>query len=282
MSPRRLHVAVLSAAVLVLLAAGMPGCMRGGEKIPRKGTGPSGTVSLLKERAEVASFTAPDLAGRPVSTAALRGKVVLVNFWATWCPPCREEIPDLIALQAKYKDTLQIIGVAQDSGSIEDVRKFAADHGMNYPSVLSTPDIERLFPGVSALPTTFVLDRDGKLAQKHVGMLNAERTELETLALSGTAPDIVVTDAEDEDKARQEEAKARVKNAAQANKIPGVDLAVLSPEVRAKVLEQLNSEHCTCGCGLTLAQCRIDDPTCSVSLPLAQALVKKIAAAPSR
>ena len=282
MSPRRLPGAVLSAAALVLLIAGVSGCTRGAEKSPQQNTGRTGTVKLLKERAEVASFTAPDLDGRAVSTAALRGKVVLVNFWATWCPPCREEIPDLIALQAKYKDTLQIIGIAQDSGSIEDVRKFAAEHGMNYPTVLSTPDLEKLFPGVSALPTTFVLDRDGRLAQKHVGMLNAERTELETLALSGTAPGIVVTEAEDEDKARQEEAKARVQNAAQANKIPGVDLATLSPEARAKVLQALNSEHCSCGCGLTLAQCRIDDPTCSVSLPLAQALVKKIAAAPSR
>ena len=261
----------------VLVMIGAAGCRS--EKEPWRGKGPGGTVKLLKERVEVAAFTAPDLDGRPVSTAALRGKVVLVNFWATWCPPCREEIPDLIALQAKYKDTLQIIGVAQDSGSPEDVRKFAADHGMNYPTVLSTPEIEKLFPGVSALPTTFVLDRDGKLAQKHVGMVDPARTELETLALSGTAPDIVVTDAEDEDKTRMEEAKARVQNAAQANKIPGVDLAALSPGARAKVLQQLNSEHCTCGCGLTLAQCRIDDPTCSVSLPLAQALAKKIAEA---
>jgi thiol-disulfide isomerase/thioredoxin len=267
------------AAVLILLLAGMPACTRGGDKGPAKRTGPTGTVSLLKDRAEVATFSAPDLDGRPVSTAALRGKVVLVNFWATWCPPCREEIPDLIALQAKYKDTLQIVGIAQDSGSVEEIRAFAAKHGMNYPTVLSTPEIERLFPGVSALPTTFVLDRDGRLAQKHVGMLDPARTELETLALSGTAPDIVVTDAEDEDKARAAEAKARVQNAAQANKIPGVDLAGLSPEARAKVLQQLNSEHCSCGCGLTLAQCRIDDPSCAVSLPLAEALVKKIAAA---
>ena len=149
---------------------------------------------------------------------------------------------------------------------------------MNYPSVLSTPEIEKLFPGVYALPTTFILDRDGRLAQKHVGMLNAARTELETQALAGLAPELTIVDAEDEDKARLQEDKARVQNAAQANKIPGIDLAELSPDARAKVLQALNTEHCTCGCGLTLAQCRIDDETCTVSLPLAQDLVKKVGA----
>ena len=109
-------------------------------------------------------------------------------------------------------------------------------------------------------------------------MLNAARTELETQTLAGLAPDVVVVDAEDEDKAKLQADKERVQNAAQANKIPGVDLAGLSPDARAKVLQALNTEHCTCGCGLTVAQCRIDDETCTVSLPLAQELVKKIAA----
>lgn len=228
------------------------------------------SVRLLKDRVEIPTLSGVDLDGRPVTTASLRGKVVIVNFWATWCPPCRQEIPDLIALQARHKDTLQIIGIAQDSGSAADVKAFAALHGMNYPSLLSSPEIEKLFPPVSALPTSFFLDKDGRLAQKHVGMLNASLTELETQAIAGTNPDLQIVYAEDED-------KARVADAAQANKIPGIDLASLTPETRAKVLQALNTEHCTCGCELTLAQCRVDDADCTVSLPLAQQIVAKIA-----
>src|SRR5262245_25103424 len=239
----------------------------------RKPPASRSSVRLLKDRAEIPPLTGIDLDGRSVSTAALRGKVVLVNFWATWCPPCRQEIPDLIELQTRYKDTLQIIGIAQDSGSIDVVKRFAVQHGMNYPTILSSPDIERLFPPVSALPTSFFLDKDGRLAQKHVGMLNPSLTDLETQALAGLNPDLQIVNAEDED-------KARVQSAAQANKIPGIDLAGLTPEKRAKVLETLNSEHCTCGCGLTVAQCRIDDPSCDISLPLARALVKKISDGP--
>jgi thiol-disulfide isomerase/thioredoxin len=271
MPARRLIALVAALAVAAVVVTAMVRYTRDVEANLTGATASSGTVKFLKERVEVPPFTAVDLDGKQLSTASLRGKVVIINFWATWCPPCREEIPDLIALQARYKDHLQIVGVSQDSGSVDEVRRFAAARGMNYPTVMSSPEIEKLFPGVYALPTSFILDRDGKVAQKHVGMLNASLTDVETRSLAGLAPEIQVIYAEDE-------TRVRLANAAQANKIPGVDLTGLAGEKRDQALKALNTEHCSCGCGLTLAQCRLDDPDCSVSLPLAQDLVKKIAA----
>ena len=142
---------------------------------------------------------------------------------------------------------------------------------MNYPIVMSTPELERIFTGIYALPTSFVIDRNAQIVQKHVGMLNAATTEGETRLLAGLSVDATVEYVEDE-------TKALIKNAAQATKIPGVDLDGLSPAAKAAALTQMNADHCTCGCALTLAACRINDPTCSISLPLAQ----KIAAARPR
>ena len=271
MRTRRLAFTLLALLVLGAAVAAMVRYTRNVEGAMSGTAVDGGTVTLLRERAPVADFTVADLAGRPLSLSAMKGKVVLVNFWATWCPPCREEIPDLIALQARYKDQLQIIGVSQDSGTPEEVARFAVEHGMNYPIVMSTPELERLFPNVYALPTTFVIDRDGKVAQKHVGMLNAARTEAEARVLAGLKVNAKIEYADDNE-------KVRLQNAAQANKIPGVDLSALTPDQRAKVLQRLNSQQCSCGCGQTVAQCRLEDPTCDVSLPLAQEIVKQITA----
>jgi thiol-disulfide isomerase/thioredoxin len=226
------------------------------------------TIRLLSEPMPLPAFTVQDLDGRTISTDSWRGKVTIVNFWATWCPPCRAEIPDLIALQEKYRDQLQVIGISQDETGPETVRQFVTEHGINYPIVMSTPELERIFTGIYALPTSFIIDRDARIVQKHVGLLNPVTTEGETRLLAGLEVDATVEYVEDE-------TKALIRDAAQATKIPGVELDTLSPADKAEVLTQLNSEKCTCGCGLTLAACRINDPSCSISLPLAQ----KIAAA---
>ena len=229
------------------------------------------TLALLKEPMDVAPFTVTDLDGKTISMADLKGKVVLVNFWATWCPPCRAEIPDLVRLQEKYRDKLVILGISEDEdASPQEVKAFGAEQKMNYPIVMKTPELSKVFKGVSALPTTFVIDPEGRIRQRHVGMLRSETTELETKYLSGMMQNVKVDLVEDE-------TKALLANAAQAKEIPGVDLTKMTPAQRTAAIKAMNSDNCTCGCELTIAACRINDPTCSVSLPLAQKLAERIA-----
>jgi thiol-disulfide isomerase/thioredoxin len=244
-----------------------------GEATPG-GSGEKLTLHLLRNPTAVPSFTFHDLDGRSISSDSLRDKVTIINFWATWCPPCRAEIPDLIALQNKYRDQLQIIGISQDDDEPAVVRRFVNEQRMNYPVVMSTPEIERIFTGVYALPTSFIIDRKAQIVQKHVGLLDASTTEGETRLLAGLSVNATIEYVEDE-------TKALIRNAAQATKIPGVDLDSLPPAARTAVLAQLNATPCTCGCGLTLAACRINDSTCDVSLDLANAIVAAAAAQPS-
>jgi cytochrome c biogenesis protein CcmG/thiol:disulfide interchange protein DsbE len=213
-------------------------------------------------------FSITDLSGRRISSREWRGKVVLVNFWATWCPPCRAEIPDLIKLQNKYRDKIVIVGLSEDEGSVEGVKEFVREHEMNYPVAMTPPEIRKLFRGVAALPTTFVLDGEGRLVQKHVGQLNPPAIEREARVVAGLDTNVRIERVDSSD-------KVRVEHAAQAKNIPGVDLASLTDTQKKSVVDALLSEDCTCGCALTLAVCRLDDPTCPVSLPLAKAVVAR-------
>ncbi len=91
----------------------------------------------------VPPFEARDLSGGAVSTSALKGKAVIINFWATWCGPCREEIPELIKLQSQFKDTLQIIGVSEDEAPPDQVAKFVQKVGINYPVIMANDGIDK-------------------------------------------------------------------------------------------------------------------------------------------
>lgn len=234
-----------------------------------KDDGEKVTIELLKEPATIEGFAIKDLDGKPLSTADWKGKVVVVNFWATWCGPCRAEIPDLVALQNKYRDHLLVVGISEDEGPVDGVRKFAEQYKVNYPIAMTTPDVEKQFPGIVALPTTFFLDKEGKIAQKHVGMLHARETEATARLLAGLPVNADVKKVDDPNKVNAEDI-------AQMKEIPGVDLSSVPEGKRSEVLQALNSENCTCGCGLTVAKCRIDDPSCTVSPEVAKKIIARI------
>jgi len=114
-------------------------------------------------------FSLPDMTGQQLKLSDYRGKVVLLDFWATWCEPCREEVPHFVELQSKLGDRgLQIIGVSMDDGP-EPVRDFYRQFKINYPVVMGNAKIGELYGGVLGLPIAFVMGRDGRIYSKHIG-----------------------------------------------------------------------------------------------------------------
>ena len=216
------------------------------------------------------AFLVNDLDGNPVSTAAWKGKVVFINFWATWCPPCRAEIPVLIDLANRYKDRLQVVGVSVDDGDPADVKRFAKQAGINYPIVMADRAIVAEYGGVAALPTLFVVNPEGNVVTKHEGLFSNALYEAEVRLLLGLPVDATIETFEDT-------GQIFLKNAVLATELPNVDFTGLDPEQKKAALKRMNSESCDCGCTLTLAQCRINDTSCPVSKKLAAQVVKEIA-----
>jgi len=118
-------------------------------------------------------FTLPLLESGQLRLSSYRGKVVLLDFWATWCVPCREETPHFVELQQKYGDQgLQIIGVSMDD-SPDPVRTFVQQFRVNYPVVMGTADVGSAYGGVLGLPIAFLIDREGRIQAKHMGATDA-------------------------------------------------------------------------------------------------------------
>ena len=135
-------------------------------------------------------FTLQSLDGKSMRLSDLRGKAVLLNFWATWCSPCKIEMPWFIELQNQYgAQGLQIVGVAMDDASKEDIAKFAKDMGVNYPVLLGKEAVGDAYGGVPALPESFFISRDGKIVDKIIGL--RDRSDIENSikkALDAQAP----------------------------------------------------------------------------------------------
>ncbi|HLK03447.1 MAG TPA: TlpA disulfide reductase family protein [Candidatus Acidoferrum sp.] len=216
-----------------------------------------------------------DLDGKPISLDEFKGKIVLLNFWATWCGPCRAEIPDLIELQTKYKDQFAIVALATDEDDPALVKKFSQKAGINYRIGMSTDELRVAYGGIPALPTSFVIDAQGRVVQKHVGLNDPSIYELELRALLGLPFDGKVDYFEDT-------GQVFLKNAERATELPDVDLSKLTPAQKTIALRRFNAESCTCGCKLTLAQCRVNDTGCGISKAITAKIVSELSHAPAK
>jgi thiol-disulfide isomerase/thioredoxin len=226
-------------------------------------------IRFVRDPDPAPDFKVKDLDGKDLSLEASKGKVILLNFWATWCGPCRVEIPSLIQLQSRYKDRLQIIGMVVDDDDENVVREVVQDEAINYPVALTTLQVRLAYGGIAALPTLFVINPEGRVVQKHVGLFNPALYETEVRALLDLPIAAKV-------ETFQDTGEIFLKHADRATLLPGVNTMGLTPEQRTLALHKFNAETCNCGCKFTLAQCRIYDPACKFSQDRTAAIVREV------
>lgn len=157
---------IQAAAAALALALVVAGCSR-------PSNAPTSELKPETQRKPAPNFSLKDADGKPVNLTDFRGKVVLVNFWATWCGPCEAEIPWFIEFEQKYKDRgFAVLGVSMDDDGWKSVRPFVASHKINYRIVIGSEVVSQQFGEINALPTSFVLDRQGRIATSHEGLID--------------------------------------------------------------------------------------------------------------
>jgi thiol-disulfide isomerase/thioredoxin len=158
------HSAALALAAAALFATA--GCS--GQPRPAKAA-----VKPAKDRQAAPDFTLKDASGQTVKLSQFKGKVVLLNFWATWCGPCKIEIPWFIAFEKQYKDRgFAVVGVAMDEDGWDVVKPYIETRQVNYRVVMGDDVVAQLYGGVESLPTTFLIDREGRVASVHIGLVS--------------------------------------------------------------------------------------------------------------
>jgi len=212
-------------------------------------------------------FSLTDLSGKKLDLADYKGKVVLLDFWATWCGPCRIEIPGFVEMQDRYaSEGFSVIGLSMDDDP-SAVPGFFKEFRMNYPVAMGDAKISELYGGVYGLPTAFIIGRDGRIYAKLEGAFPVvvfDRDVQQLLALKAT-------DVPTGFNQRIELGDPNEIN----SEVPGVNLTKLSAEQKEAYKKQLEKGLCTCGCNRNLLDCRLNDRGCGVSLKAAKEQLEK-------
>jgi thiol-disulfide isomerase/thioredoxin len=144
----------------------------------------TGAACMADAKPANMDFKFKDLDGKEVALSSFKGKVVLLNFWATWCGPCKAEIPGFVELQAKYKDKLTVVGLSVDDPA-DKARAFATEYKINYPILLGegNEEVQDAYGPIWGIPASFIISKDGKLCRKHLGIAPKAVFEKEVVAL---------------------------------------------------------------------------------------------------
>lgn len=145
---------------------------------------PAAEQTAARSENAAPDFTLKDIHGKAVSLSDYKGKVVLLNFWATWCGPCQLEIPWFVEFEKKYKDQgFAVVGVSMDEEGWEVVKPFLEEKRVNYRVVIGDDDVAQKYGGVESLPTTYMIDKSGRIHSIHVGLVSKSDYENEIVQL---------------------------------------------------------------------------------------------------
>jgi len=155
-----------------------------------------GGATIARVGAAAPQISLPVVGGGTSNLAGERGKVVLVNFWATWCGPCEAEIPWFIEFEKKYKDQgFAVLGVSMDDDGWKSVRPYVASHKINYRIMIGSEVVSQQFGEIDSLPTSFMLDREGRIASNHIGLVDKVDYQNEIVKLLEAPRNSAVRDA---------------------------------------------------------------------------------------
>lgn len=215
-------------------------------------------------------FSLTDITGKPLKLSDYLGKVVVLDFWATWCGPCRVEIPGFIELQKRYASQgFTMIGISMDD-SAEPVVGFYKELQMNYPVAVGNDRLGELYGGVEGLPTTFVIGRDGRIYAKHVGAYDPAVFEQEIKELLALGPADEATSFKQAGAVFTNDRVHLGDPALIDSEVPGIDLTKLTAQQKDAFKKALQGMQCTCGCNLNIYKCRQVDRKCAISRKIAQ------------
>lgn len=184
MSRSERWVSMSAVALAAALLTGDIGCQKAATPAGEQGTHAAGDACPADAKPADLSLNIKDMNGADVALSSFKGKLLLINFWATWCAPCKAEIPGFVELQKQYGKDLQILGVSVDD-TPEDIKPYAQKYGINYPLLigLNREDVEKAYGPFLGIPQSFLINREGKICVKHPGLVSKDKFEQEIKSL---------------------------------------------------------------------------------------------------